>query len=434
MLSGKSRSGKALFLLPFCGYDVMKIVFLPNYFTPEQAASSYIGENIREAYAEAGFDMVLYTPVPTRGITEEVREEYKKRLYEEQYNGKLIIHRFPMMREGKNPVQRAFRYFLCICKQVRNGCREKDADVFSISSTPPINGLMFSRLRKKTKGKIIYNLQDIFPDSLVNTGLTHRGSLLWKIGRKIEDKTYKNADLIVVISEDFKRNIMAKGVPEDKIVIIRNWVDEEAVVNVPREKNILFDLYDLDRSKFYICYSGNIGHTQNMEMLLDVAKSLKESADIAFVIIGDGAARNEVADRVEKEKLTNVKMLPFQPYERISEVFSLGNVGLIISKSGVGNNSVPSKTWSIMSAERPILASFDKGYEVDRVISESGCGICVEADQPDALREAILSLYSNREKNKAMGKNGRKYILENLTKKAGTDKWIEVMKRVTENS
>lgn len=411
----------------------MKIVFLSSYFKPEKAASSYLGENIREAYAQAGFDMILYTPVPTRGITEDVRKEYKRKLYETEYGEKLIIHRFSMIREGKNPIQRAFRYFLCICKQVRNGCRDKDADVFFISSTPPINGLMFSRLRKKTNGKIVYNLQDIFPDSLVNTGITHEGSLLWRIGRKIEDKTYYNADLIVVISEDFKRNIMSKGVPEDKIVVIPNWVDEDAVVNIPREKNTLFDRYNLDRNKFYICYSGNVGYTQNMGMLLDVAKSLKEYPDIAFVIIGDGAVRNEVANRVKNEAISNVAMLPFQPYQQISEVFSLGNIGLIISKPGVANNSVPSKTWSIMSAERPILASFDKGYEVDRVISESGCGICVQAGQPDELREAILSLYADREKNIEMGSNGRKYILENLTRKVGTDKWIEVMKMTFKN-
>lgn len=94
-----------------------------------------------------------------------------------------------------------------------------------------------------TQQPIVYNLQDIFPDSLVGTGLAKKGGLLWKIGRVIEDFTYKHADKIIVISEDFKKNIMAKGVPEDKIVVVYNWVDQNAVVNVPREKNKLFDKY-----------------------------------------------------------------------------------------------------------------------------------------------------------------------------------------------
>lgn len=83
-----------------------------------------------------------------------------------------------------------------------------------------------------TQQPIVYNLQDIFPDSLVGTGLAKKGGLLWKIGRVIEDFTYKHADKIIVISEDFKKNIMAKGVPEDKIVVVYNWVDQNAVVNV----------------------------------------------------------------------------------------------------------------------------------------------------------------------------------------------------------
>ena len=408
----------------------MKILFLPNYFTPERAASSYLGENTREAYAKEGFEMTLYAPVPTRGISDEVRAEYAKKTYEEMLDGKLKVHRFPLMKEGKNPVQRAFRYFVAINKQYKNALREKDVDVLSISSTPPLNLLVVKRLRKKRNFKIVYNLQDIFPDSLANTGLSRRGSLLWKIGRKMEDAGYAAADKIVVISEDFKQNIMAKGVPEEKIVMIRNWVDENAVVNVDRKDNSLFDIYGLDREKFYVCYSGNVGMTQNMDMLLDVAKSLMDDSRIGFVIVGDGAYKARVEERIAQEGITNVTLIPFQPYEKISEVFSLGDCGLIISKKGVGSNSVPSKTWSVMSASRPVLASFDKGSELDMIVTENNCGICVEANDAEAFRAAVIKMVDERDKNAEMGKNGRKYIEENLTKAIGTAKWVEVMKNV----
>ena len=109
-----------------------------------------------------------------------------------------------------------------------------------------------------------------------------KGGLLWKIGRIIENFTYRNSDKIIVISQDFKKNIMAKGVPEDKIVVIYNWVDQNAVVDIPRSENILFDRYGLDRSKFYITYNGNIGLTQNMDMLLEVAKALEANEEIQF--------------------------------------------------------------------------------------------------------------------------------------------------------
>lgn len=408
----------------------MKILTLSSYYKPEQFASPYLDENRWEAYAKAGYDIVLYTPVPTRGITEEVRREYAKRLYEEELDGKLKVHRVPLMREGKNPIQRAFRYFLSIIKLYRCACREKGVDIFFINSTPPINGLMFRSVKKKLGCKIVYNLQDIFPDSLVNTGLSKKDSILWKLGRRIEDLTYRNADLIVVISEDFKQNILAKGVPEEKIVMIRNWVDENDVVDVPRAENPLFDTYKLDREKFYVCYSGNVGMTQNMDMLLDVAKSLQERQDIGFVIVGEGAYKKQVEERLAAENIRNVTLLPFQPYEQISQVFSLGDCGLIISKAGVGTNSVPSKTWSVMSASRPVLASFDKGSELDQIVTESNCGICVEANDPDAFRAAVLQLAADKEACVQRGKNGRKYIEENLTRKIGTAKWVEVIEQL----
>ena len=158
----------------------------------------------------------------------------------------------------------------------------------------------------------IYVLQDIFPDSLVGTGMTHKGSLLWKIGRRIENFTYNNADKIIVISQDFKRNIMAKGVPEEKIEVIYNWVDQNAVVDVPREQNKLFAKYNLDPSKFYITYSGNIGLTQNMDMLLAVMEELKtEEPDVRLVLIGEGAYKAQVEKIVAEKNLSNVAMLPF---------------------------------------------------------------------------------------------------------------------------
>ncbi len=411
----------------------MRILMLSNYYKPEKAASPYLGENKREAYAAAGFEMVLYTPVPTRGISEEVRREYSKRLYEEELDGKLKVHRFPLMREGRNPIQRALRYALSIWKLYRLALKETDIDILAMGSTPPINGLMFKKLKKKLGCKIVYNLQDMFPDSLVTAGMTKRGSLIWKLGRKIEDITYRDADHIVALSEDFKRIVLSRGVPEEKVTVIRNWVDEQAVVDVPRSENALFDTYGLDREKFYICYSGNVGLSQNMDMLLDVAKSLADRPDIGFVIVGEGAYKAQVEARIQNEQIGNVTLLPFQPYETISEVFSLGDCGLIISKAGTGVSSVPSKTWSVMSAARPVLASFDKGGELDNIINESECGVCVPANDANAFREAVLRLADDKAACTAMGQNGRRYIEDNLTRAIGTAKWVDVMKAVSQN-
>ena len=420
-----------------------RVLRLPAYFDPEQAASSFLWKNLGDSLAESNVYSVVYTPVPTRGVSSEVRAYYKSNREETRHNGKMIIHRFPMFAEGKNPVFRALRYVIQGVIQFNKAVFAKDAlscNVLFIVSTPPIQGAMAALVKKCRKDHIpfIYNLQDIFPDSLVGTGLAKKDGLLWKIGRKIEDFTYRNADKIIVISEDFKKNIMAKGVPEEKIVVIYNWVDEEAVVDIPRAENKLFDTYGLDRGKFYLTYSGNIGLTQNMDLLLEVMAELQtEAPDIQLVLIGEGAYKEEVVKKIAGQTgddgairgtvLPNVTMLPFQPYEDISHVFSLGDAGLVISKPGVGANSVPSKTWSIMSASRPVLANFDEN-ELKDIITDHQCGIFTKAGDKEAFKASILELYHHPELCKEYGRNGRQFVLDNLTKEVGTKKYVDVIK------
>ena len=412
----------------------VKILYLPAYFYPETAASSYLGENRNQAFADAGFEIDAYAPMPCRGISKEVRKEYKKRRVEKLYDGKMTLHRFSMYAEGKNPILRALRYVLCWIAQGWKGMRAKDVDCIYLASTPPIQGLLGAFIKKFRGIPFVYNLQDIFPDSLYNNGLANKGGILWKIGRVIENFTYKHADKIIVISEDFKKNIMAKGVPEEKIVVVYNWVDQNAVVNIDRENNKLFDKYNLDRSKFYIEYSGNIGLSQNMDMLLEVMEDLQDNyPDINLVLVGEGAYKAQVEKIVVDKKLNNVVMLPFQPYEDISYVFSLGDAGLVISKPGTGAASVPSKTWSIMSASRPVLANFDEN-ELKDILAGNECGIFTKAGDKEAFKQSIITLYENRELCKQYGENGRKFVMDNLTREVGTSKYVDVIKSVVANS
>ena len=409
----------------------MRILKLSSYCYPEQVSSSHLSRDLNRAFLRENFTIVNYVPTPTRGVNDAVRKKYSKIKYEEREDGKIVIHRFSMFREGRNPVQRAIRYVLVNIIQYFKGRKAKDVDLIYSGSTPPTQGLLCGLVKKRLKVPFVYNLQDIFPDSLVNAKMTKKGSLIWKIGRKIEDFTYRSADRIIVISDDFKRNIMEKGVPEEKIVVIPNWVDTEKVYPIAREDNILFDRYNLDRSKFYVCYSGNIGHSQNLELLLEAAKQLRtELPDMCFVLIGEGAAKAELEKTVADEGIDNVIILPFQPYEEIAHVFSLGDAGLIISKPGIGGSSVPSKTWSIMAAERPIIASFDEDSELAKLVREHNVGISANAGDCQRLVDAVKKIYNDRDAAQGMGKTGRCYIREYLDKERCTGMYVETIKSV----
>lgn len=403
----------------------MKVFFPAAYYYPETCAGLYILDNVMEKCVDENIECELSVPTPTRDVDEKAKWERCER----KFNGKTKIYRFHMYGEGKNSFARAVRYLLIETVQLWY-CLTKKYDVLFVDSTPPIQGLKLPLVRLLRRKPVVFNAQDLFPDSLAGTGLAKKGGLLWNIGTLVMKITYACCDKIIVISQDFKQLLLEKGVPEEKIVVVYNWVDQNQVVHVDSKDNKLISQYGIDPEKFYIEYSGNIGLTQNMDMLLEVMKELKVThLDIGLILVGEGAYKKQVEDIVKRDALSNVTMLPFQSYEDISHVFSLGDVGLIISKPGVGANSVPSKTWSIMSASRPVLANFDEN-EIKSILIEKKCGIFTKAGDKEAFKSAIISLYENREKAIEMGKNGRQFVMDNLTREVGTKKYVEVIKSV----
>lgn len=367
----------------------MNLLFLDSYFEPETIAYTHLEKDLLEGLVKENSKVQVICPTPTRGVSAQVREEYKGRKSEKLYSGKVRVRRFWAPQEGKNPIIRAFRYFWCNFRSYYFAVRVKNTDLVFSNSTPPTQGLLSTlvakRLSKRYKKKVpfVYNLQDIFPDSLINTGMTKNGSILWKVGRRIENYTYRNADKIIVISEGFKRNIMAKGVPEEKIEVISNWIDLNSVHPVSRKDNKLINEFGIDPDKFLVVYAGNFGAAQGADIILKAAERLKDESNIQFVIFGGGAYFEQA--KKEAEKFDNVFIHELMPVDRISEVYSLGDVALITCKPGTGSAGMPSKTWSIMACNTPIIASFDTDSDLADVIRDSGAGVCVEPGDVEAL-------------------------------------------------
>ena len=399
----------------------MKILMLSSYFKPEKTSGEHLGEDVRQAFAAAGHTMELYAPTPTRGVSDEVRREYaKNRRNEQEFDGKLQIHRFPLYREGKNPVDRALRYAILQLQLIWFGLRAKDIDMIPMSSTPPINGLMGTLLKKCKKIPYVYNVQDIFPESLVSTGMTKKGSLLWKIGNWVSNVTYRNAEHILVICDSMKENLIAKGVPAEKISVVYNWINTDATLPVPREENPLFEEFNLDRSQFIVTYAGNLGNSQNVELLVDCAEALKEKTDIRFVIFGSGSEKEKLEKRIADSGLANIELLPLQPMEKVSQVYSLGDASFVICKKGVGEGAFPSKAVSIMATGTPIIASFDTDSDLCRIIGEENVGLCSDAEDVAGAVAAIEKLYNDRALCAKMGEKARNLACSRFSKEAGT--------------
>ncbi|MDA8227543.1 MAG: glycosyltransferase family 4 protein, partial [Desulfitobacterium hafniense] len=238
----------------------MKITLLTAYFYPEITAATHLLSDLTQDFAKYGAEVTVVTSIPTRGIDEETRKEYKCRNNEKAGPNIRIIRVGTDRDESKNFIVRAFRYGLN-AYLIYHTAKQIESDVYLVSSTPPFLGVAGAFLSKKTP--TVYNLQDVFPDSLVNAGKTKEGSLLIRICRKVERYIYKKQTNILTISRDFKNLLLVRGTPENKISMVYNWIDENQVVAVLREKNILISRYGLNKDKFYVTYCGNIGHSRS---------------------------------------------------------------------------------------------------------------------------------------------------------------------------
>ena len=399
----------------------MRVIVPYAYYHPEQCAGLFIIDDITEIAARQGIGSLITVPTPTRNVPADAKWERNEVLW----NGKVKVHRFHMYGEGKNPVQRAFRYLLCEIVQLHY-MLWNDYDVAFIDSTPPIQGLKLLIVRLFRKKPFIYNAQDLFPETLSGTGLANQGGLLWKIGMWVSNVTFRNSDKIIAISNDIKNSMVARGVPAEKIEVVYNWVDEKAVQPVAKGDNPLFEEFGLSRDKFTSVYAGNLGNAQNIGIVLDGAKELPE---VQFAVFGSGGLENEIRKRIDEENLTNVHLNPLQPVERVSYVYSLGDACIVSCKEGLGGSAMPSKSWSIMSCGRPVVASFDEG-ELKEILEKNNCGVFSHAGNVKEFVEAIKSLAENPSRCTEMGKNAREFILKNLTKEVGAKKYVDIITSV----
>ncbi len=409
----------------------MKCIYLVQYFPPDKSSGSDLVEDLLEGFAKYGWDIVLYTPTPTRGVTKNVRKEYTKKRVEKKYDGKLTIHRMHLYREGTGFIPRALRYVLfsieCFWKAAT-----VPADFIFTGSGPPTQGMIVGLAKKfSRKKKVIYNLQDIFPDSLVTSGICGEDSKMMKIGHKMENFTYRNADVIITITEDMEANIIRKGVNPDKVKVVRNWIDVNRIKPIDKKNNTLFDEFSLSLDKFNVVYAGNLGRVQGVDVLISAAELLKDQSDIHFVIFGNGSEEEII--KKQAEHLPNLSIFPLQPMERVSEVYSLGDVSVISCKAGTGGSGMPSKTWTIMAAGTAIIASFDLGGEMEKTIKEADCGYCVQAGESKAMADAIIELKNNPQAVKAMGLNARRYAEEQVAKEQAVQKYIEIIEETVRN-
>ena len=295
------------------------------------------------------------------------------------------------------------------------GCRAGRGERIDavIAMSPPLTmGIAGRLVAWRRRAPLVFNIQDVFPDAAIETGAI-RNRWVIAVARVLERLSYRLSDRVTVLSDDLADNVRTKLASKraDRVVVIPNFVDTEAITPLDRDTGYRRELGLDDRP--VVMYAGNIGYSQSLDLVLAAARALP---DVAFVINGNGSARDEL--RRAAAGLDNVVFGEYQPSERLSEVLATADIHVVPLRRGLGRVSVPSKTYSIMAAGRPIVAAIDAGTEVTRLIAGAGCGVVVAPDSPAEFVAAVASLVQDEGARRVMGAGARVFVEQQASPRA----------------
>ena len=298
-----------------------------------------------------------------------------------------------------------------------------------MAPSPPLTiGLAAWLIGLLRRAPYIYNVQDIYPDIAVRLGALKNRHLI-RLFSWMEMFVYRHAAAVSVISEGFRQTLMRKGVPRHKIAVIPNFVDTDFIT--PRSKDNAFARRESLLDRFVVLFAGNAGLSQGLEQVLSAAKALSDHPEILFLFVGNGAAKPSLEARAAAMNLSNVRFLPFRPWEEVPDVYASADLCLIPLRKGIAQDSVPSKAWTIMAAGRPIVASVDNGSDICMELRQAGCAICAPPEDPAALAAAILELYADPARRQKMAASGRNYVVARYTPEIVAEQYDKLLRRVT---
>lgn len=390
----------------------MKVLILTNCYPPEIGAAANQLYELAGELVRRGDKVLVVTRFP-RHIPDPLRPKQAGWFYREQREGVDIVRvNIPQLSRSV-PLLREIEHLLNILLLFVAALLGGRTQVTLVYSPPIVVGYAAVLLRLFTGSKVVFNVQDLFPQSMIDLGLLKSRALI-AASRFFEKVSYRIVDLITVHSEGNREIVVKTAGGRAKIAVVPNWVDTDYIVPGERQNSFRreFGLGD----KFVVSFAGCMSDAQDMDIILNSAAALRDKPDLLFLLAGNGPKYESVKARASG--LPNVKIIPIQPREKYVDLLAASDVALVTLNPQVATPVVPSKILSIMSAGRPLIAAFPPAGDAPRIIKAADCGLFVPAGDQTGFAEAIRTFYNDPELRRRCGERGRKYVVENFSLKA----------------
>lgn len=436
-----------------------KICLLSLVFAPDGVSTSILMTELAQELQAQGHEITVLTTTPHYNVEPEARKRqpltplWGGLLYKSDLNGITVYHAsIPV--KGSRVGARLFDYLRFHAISTLAGIfMLGKVDLFFVPTPPLTIGLSAWILSIFKRAPFVFNVQEIYPDIAVSLGVLKNKGLI-RFFEALEMWTYRRAGMISVISERFRNALLAKGVSNEKICVIPNFVDTDFIQPGPRHNDFSAKHY-LD-DKFVVLYAGNIGLTQGFETILATAKLMTvtwndrmmengsnplshnrsvvtPSSEIFFLIVGDGTRRAWLEKQLADGDYPNVILLPYQPRSVVPNIYATADVCLVPLKKETALGTFPSKTYTIMAAQRPVIASTDQASELADLVKRADCGWVVEPEDVASLTQAILNAANHPHVSQEKGVQGYQHIRKNYGRQAVTLMYDSLFKQMLPN-
>ena len=407
-----------------------RILIYSLVFSPDGVSTAYLYNDIAIGFKKKGYEVSVLTTTPHFNLINESleRQPLKKcflgLFYISDFHGIKVYH-IPI-KKHKSSLLRVISFIYWHKVSFLVGLFLKRPQVIITPSPPLTSGLLAILLAKLKGAKTIYNVQEIYPDLLINLGHL-KNPLLIKILQKLEHSVYNGSKAITTIDKQFYNTILPRINNKSHLHIIPNFVDTDLYktktnVSLPLE-------FDNIAGNLNMLYAGNIGFAQEWDLVLNLAKEIKEQP-ITIWIIGEGVKKSYLESQIKKHKLFNIKLLPYQNRKYMPAINLFADFHFIAMDKKLENEGFPSKVYSIMASGKPMVVVSSEQTPITSFLRKTETSLLVTDHSLSGFKNAVLKLASDKDLRNSLGANGRKIIKQKYTKEQVINQYTDLVESI----
>src|SRR5579863_8648688 len=409
----------------------MKILYVSQYFPPEMGAPAARATELTRHWANAGHDVTVLTGFPnhpTGVVPPEYRRKFRRIVARERIAGVNVVRTWLLPLPNRKAHERMLNYSSFCASAAGTGVFLSRPDVVIASSPQLLVGLSGWWLAQWKRVPFVFEVRDLWPESLAAVGMGEGKSMLHRALAKIAGFLYRRSDRIVVVTAAFEDYLVKHwAVPRQKISVVENGVETDLFTPQPAT-DLRKELGGED--KVIVSYIGTMGMAHGLETVIEAAARLREShPEIVFLMLGEGADKERIIALARERALNNLRFVDQQPREKIPAYIGASDVCLVLlKKTDLFKTVLPTKMLEFMSCARPVILGVDG--QARTILEEARGGIAIEPENSEDLANAICYLAANRDRRRALGENGRDYIVRKFSRRQTADKYISMLGRL----